>query len=86
MTSVFFATKRRRWFASLEKSEKSALVKIALLAFGWPLALNHFFLRGKRWEWSYRHPRDVDRLDLDFWNSSVDFSLFHSCVQSLKGV
>ena len=43
MTSVFFATKRRRWFASLEKSEKSALVKIALLAFGWPLALNHFY-------------------------------------------
>ena len=43
MTSAFFATKRRRWFASLEKSEKSALVKIALLAFGWPLALNHFY-------------------------------------------
>ena len=43
MTSTFFANKRRRWFASLEKSEKSALVKIALLAFGWPLALNHFY-------------------------------------------
>ncbi len=28
---------------SLEKTEKSALVKIALLAFGWPLALNHFY-------------------------------------------
>ena len=28
---------------SMEKSEKSALVKIALLAFGWPLALNHFY-------------------------------------------
>lgn len=27
----------------MEKSEKSALVKIALLAFGWPLALNHFY-------------------------------------------
>ena len=43
MTSAFFATKRRRWIVSLEKSEKSALVKIALLAFGWPLALNHFY-------------------------------------------
>ena len=27
----------------MEKAEKSALVKIALLAFGWPLALNHFY-------------------------------------------
>ena len=27
----------------MEKTEKSALVKIALLAFGWPLALNHFY-------------------------------------------
>ena len=27
----------------MEKSEKSALVKVALLAFGWPLALNHFY-------------------------------------------
>ena len=31
------------WFDSMEKAEKSALVKIALLAFGWPLALNHFY-------------------------------------------
>jgi len=28
---------------SVEQSEKSALVKIALLAFGLPLALNHFY-------------------------------------------
>ena len=28
---------------SVENSERSALVKIALLAFGWPLALNHFY-------------------------------------------
>ncbi|WP_114994153.1 hypothetical protein [Synechococcus sp. UW179A] len=27
----------------MKKSEKSALIKIALLAFGWPLALNHFY-------------------------------------------
>ena len=27
----------------MEKSEKSALVKVTLLAFGWPLALNHFY-------------------------------------------
>ena len=27
----------------MENSERSALVKIALLAFGWPLALNHFY-------------------------------------------
>lgn len=39
----FFANKKRNWLISLEKSSKSALVKIALLAFGWPLALNHFY-------------------------------------------
>ena len=37
------ATKRSSWLALVEKLEKSALVKLALLAFGWPLALNHFY-------------------------------------------
>ena len=27
----------------MERPQRSALVKIALLAFGWPLALNHFY-------------------------------------------
>tara|TARA_S200002703_G_scaffold159113_1_gene171501 strand:- start:230 stop:451 length:222 start_codon:yes stop_codon:yes gene_type:complete len=27
----------------MEKQQRSALVKIALLAFGWPLALNHYY-------------------------------------------
>ena len=41
--SCAVAIKLRRRLVSVEKSEKSALVKIALLAFGWPLALNHFY-------------------------------------------
>ena len=27
----------------MQRFEKKALVKLALLAFGWPLALNHFY-------------------------------------------
>ena len=41
--SFAIATKRSSWLVLVEKSEKSALVKLALLAFGWPLALNHFY-------------------------------------------
>ena len=37
------ARKMSSCLKAMEKSEKSALVKIALLAFGWPLALNHFY-------------------------------------------
>ena len=37
------AINRESWLIPLQKTEKSALVKIALLAFGWPLALNHFY-------------------------------------------
>ena len=27
----------------MQRFEKKALIKLALLAFGWPLALNHFY-------------------------------------------
>ena len=37
------AIKRISCLLPLETTEKRALVKIALLAFGWPLALNHFY-------------------------------------------
>ena len=41
--SFAFATKRNSSLNLVEKSEKSAMVKIALLAFRWPLALNHLY-------------------------------------------
>ena len=85
MTSVFFCYQEKALVCFLGKVREKCIGEDRLARF-WLALGPQSFLRGKRWEWSYRHPRDLDRLDLDFWNSAVDFSLFHSCVQSLKGV